>query len=87
MELKIISSSKNEVEFEVENLTLAELLKVYLNKDDSVEMAAWKRIHISEKPILKIKTNGKTPKKALNDAISKAVKDLDKVEEEFKKMK
>ncbi|GIU68314.1 MAG: hypothetical protein KatS3mg001_164 [Candidatus Pacearchaeota archaeon] len=87
MKIKVLSSSKNEAEFEIENLTLAELLKVYLNKDESVEMAAWKRIHPFEKPVFKLVTKGKSPKKAIDDAISKAIKDLGKVEEEFKKMK
>jgi DNA-directed RNA polymerase subunit L len=86
MKIKILNSSKNEAEFEIENLTLAELLRVYLNKDDSVEMAAWKRVHLFDKPIFKLITKGKTPKKAINDAVSKVIKDLDKIEDDFKKM-
>lgn len=87
MELKVISSTKDEIEVQVENLTLAELLRVYLNKDSSVTFAAWKREHPSEKPILKVKTKGKTVKKAINDAVSAAEKDLDKFEKDFKAMK
>ena len=87
MEFKVLKSSKDEMEVQVENLTLAELLRVYLNKDSSVTFAAWKRDHPSEKPILSVKTKGKTPKKAIGDAVSSAVKDLDKVEADFKKMK
>ena len=37
--------------------------------------------------IMKIKTEGKTAKKALSEAISKIQKDLDKYKEEFKKAK
>lgn len=85
--MRVLKNSKEELEIELENLTLAELLRVYLNKDSSVSVAAWKREHPTEKPILKIATKGKTAKKALNDAISAAVKDLDKVEDDFKKMK
>ncbi len=87
MELKVINSSKDEIEVQVENLTLAELLRVYLNKDSSVTFAAWKREHPSEKPILKVKTKGKTVKKAINDAVGAAEKDLDKFEKDFKAMK
>ncbi len=87
MEIDILKSSKNELEFQIESLTLAELLRVYLNKDSSVNFAAWKREHPTEKPILLIKTKGKTAKKALNDAVSAVIKDLDKLESDFKKLK
>jgi len=87
MEIKILNGSKDEIEVQVDNLTLTELLRVYLNKDSSVTFAAWKREHPSEKPILKFSTKGKTAKKALNDAVSAAVKDLDKFEKDFKAMK
>jgi DNA-directed RNA polymerase subunit L len=87
MELKVLKDLKDEVEIEIDNLTIAELLRVYLNKDSSVGFAAWKRGHPSESPILLVKTKGKTAKKALNDAIALAVKDLDKIEADFKKMK
>ncbi|MEM4326066.1 MAG: RpoL/Rpb11 RNA polymerase subunit family protein [Candidatus Pacearchaeota archaeon] len=86
MEICILKSSKDELEFSLENLTLAELLRVYLNKDPSVVFAAWKREHPSEKPILNLKTKGKTPKKAINDAVSLIIKELDKIESDFKKM-
>ena len=87
MELKVLTNSKEELEVQLENLTLVGILRVYLNKDSSVVLAAWRRDHPTEKPILKIKTKGKTAKKALNDAISAISKDLDKAEDDFKKMK
>ena len=86
MEIKVISSSKDELEMQVENVTIAELLRVYLNKDSSVNFAAWKREHPSEKPIVKINTKGKTVKKAVNDAVSSIIKDLEKIESDFKKL-
>ena len=87
MEVKILKNTKEEIEFQVDSLTLVELLRVYLNKDSGVTFAAWKREHITEKPILLVKTKGKTAKKALNDAVSAATKDLDKIESDFKKLK
>jgi DNA-directed RNA polymerase subunit L len=87
MEIKVLKSSKDEVEMQVENLTLAEILRVYLNKDSAVTFAAWKREHPSEKPIMKITVKGKTIKKAVNDAVNSAVKDLEKIEKDFKGMK
>ena len=87
MELKFLKSEKDEIEVEIDNLTLAEILRFYLNKDDEIVMAAWKRDHPTEKPILKVKTKGKSAKKAVSDAIASITKDLDKTLEEFKKMK
>ena len=85
--MNILKDSKEEFEAEMESLTLTELLRVYLNKDSSVTFAAWKREHPTKKPILAIKTKGKTPKKAINDAIDSITKDLDKIESDFKKLK
>ena len=87
MEVKVLKGSKDEIEVQLGNLTMAELLRVYLNKDSAVSFAAWKRDHPSENPILKVKTNGKTAKKAVADAVNAAVKDLDKVEADFRKLK
>lgn len=87
MEMNILNNSKEEMEIEFESVTLAELLKVYLNKDSAVTFAAWKRKHPTERPILKIKTKGKTAKKAIDDAIKMSTKDLDKVLSDFNKLK
>ena len=86
MEINILKSSKDEIEVELENLTIAEILRVYLNKDDNVSFAAWRRDHPTEKPVLLVKTKAKTAKKAINDAVSSITKDLDKLESDFKKL-
>ena len=86
MDVNVLKSSKDEMEVELENLAIAELLRVYLNKDSSVTFAVWRRDHPSEKPVLVVKTKGKTVKKALSDAITLITKNLDKVESDFKKM-
>ena len=87
MDLEILNSSKEEIEAKLPNLTLVEILRVYLNKDSSVTFAAWRREHPSERPILKVKTKGKTAKKAIADAVDAITKDLDKIEADFKKLK
>jgi DNA-directed RNA polymerase subunit L len=87
MELKIIKNEKEELEVEVDSLTIAEILRTYLNKDSAVTFAAWKREHITKHPILLVKTKGKVAKKAIDDAVSAITKDLDKVESDFKKLK
>lgn len=87
MNIDILNESKEEIEFKIESATLAELLRVYLNEDSSVSFAAWKKKVSNDFPILKIKTKGKTPKKAISDAISAIEKDLEKAVEEFSKLK
>jgi len=87
MEINIIKSSKDEIEAEIGSLTIAEILRVYLNKDSEVTFAAWKREHPTKNPILKVQTKGKTAKKAVNDAVSAITKDLDSFEKDFFKMK
>ena len=78
------SKTIDELEAEIESLTLVEILRVYLNKDSNVTFAAWKRDHPTKKPKLLVKTKGKTAKKAVNEAISNITKDLDKLESDFK---
>ena len=87
MDIKILKSSKDEIEFQIDSLTLVEILRVYLNKDSAVTFAAWKREHITESPIIIVKTKGKSAKKALNDAVSTITKDLNSIEADFKKLK
>ena len=85
MEIKILKDEKNELEVQIDNQTVAELLRVYLNEDDSVKLGVWKKEHYSKPVILRVETDGKTAKKALQDAISKAQKDLEKYANEFRK--
>jgi DNA-directed RNA polymerase subunit L len=87
MEMNILRNEKEEMELEVESLTIVEILRVYLNKDSAVTFAAWKRDHPTKKPILLVKTKGKSAKKAIDEAISAISKDLENVENDFKKLK
>ncbi len=82
-----MKDEKNDAEIEMDNLTIAEILRVYLNKDSSVSFVAWRREHPSKNPILKVKTKGKTVKKALSDAASQIEKEADKLVNDFKKGK
>ena len=87
MEVKVIKDEKDNLVVELNNQTIAELVRVYLNKDSSVELAAWKREHPEKPVVLEIKTKGKTAKKALDDAVSAIEKEANKYLEEFKKSK
>ncbi len=85
MEVKIIKDEKDQLIIEMSNQTVAEILRVYLNEDPAVELAAWKRTH-PEKPIqFEIRTKGKSAKKALDDAASAIEKETSKVLDEFRK--
>lgn len=85
MEIKVLKDEKNELEVQIDNQTVAELVRVYLNEDDAVKLGVWKKEHYSKPVILRVETEGKTAKKALQDAISKAQKDLEKYANEFRK--
>lgn len=85
MEVKIIKNEKDNLLLEMDNQTVAEILRVYLNEDENVSMAAWKRVHPDKPVIFEIKTKGKSAKKALEDAAAKVEKDSEKYADEFKK--
>ncbi len=87
MEIKFLRREKNEAEIEISNLTIAEILRAYLIKDEKVSFAAWRREHPTKNPILKIKTKGKTVSKALQDAIDQIEKEADLLVKNFKKSK
>lgn len=87
MEINVLKSSKDEIELELDSVTIAEILRVYLNKDSAVTFAAWKREHPTKKPSLIIKTKGKAAKKAIEEAVSEIEKDLEKLGADFKKLK
>lgn len=87
MELKFLTHEKHEVEVEVPNLTLAEILRVYLNKNSNVVFAAWKREHYTKSPVLKVKTKDKDVKVVIKEAVSAITEDLDKVSSDFKALK
>jgi DNA-directed RNA polymerase subunit L len=85
MDLKILKEDKEEIEVEIDNVTLAEVLRVYLNENSNVSFAAWKREHPTKNPVLKVKA--KNPKKAIKEAVSTVSKELDKVEKDFSNLK
>jgi DNA-directed RNA polymerase subunit L len=87
MEVKIIKDEKENLVFETDNQTIAELVRVYLNKDSSVEMAAWKRESPDKPVVMEIITKGKAAKSALEGAIKAIEKDASKYVDEFKKAK
>lgn len=76
MEVGIVSQSANECELHIDNLTVAEIVRVYLN-EQGIKFAAWRREHPTKPIIFRIESSGKTVKKAVNEAVSAISKDLD----------
>ena len=84
MNIEILKQEKNSVELTIDNLTVAEILRVYLNKE-GIEFAAWRREHPSKPLIFKIESSGKTVKKAVSEAIEAIEKDCNKIVGALKK--
>lgn len=84
MKINYITEKKDDITFETDNPTVCELLRVYLNKEEDVKLAAWKREHPTKNPIMTLTTNGKDAKKLLRETAKTIEKDLDKLEKEFK---
>lgn len=87
MEINILKKEKNELTFELDSVTLAEILRVYLAEDSAVDFVAWRREHLTKAPIFKMKTSGKDVKKVLDSAVNSVLKDVDRLLEDFKKIK
>lgn len=84
MEIKILKDEKNELDIELSSLTIAEVLRVYLNQEGA-KLAVWKREHPTKNPVLHIE--GDNPKKLLKKAIATLEKEIDSIVDEFKKSK
>ena len=84
MEIKILKDEKTELDVEISSLTVAEVLRVYLNKEGA-KLAVWKRDHPTKNPVLHIEADN--PKKLLKAAIAKLEKEIDATVDEFKRLK
>ena len=82
MNVEIISQESDKIELRVDNLTVAEILRVYLN-EQGAEFAAWKREHPFKPLVFKIQTGNVN--KAVSDAVDAIKKDLDKIVKAIKK--
>jgi DNA-directed RNA polymerase subunit L len=84
MNVEIIKSEKNELDLKIDNPTVAEVVRVYLN-EQGVDFAAWRREHPSNPVSMTIKSSGKTVAKAISDAVEAIKKDCDKIVSVVKK--
>lgn len=84
MEVKIIAEDKNSIDIQIDNLTIAEVLRAYLNKEGA-KIAVWRRDHPSKPAVLHVESDN--PKKLVKSTISKLEKELDSIISEVKKLK
>ena len=86
MNIELVREEKDDFELKVDNPTIAELVRVYLN-DNGIKFAAWRREHPSKPVIMRIQTSSGTVKKAISEAIATIQKDLDELKVVVKKSK
>jgi DNA-directed RNA polymerase subunit L len=84
MEVKILNDEKTSMDVELDSVTVAEVLRVYLNKEGA-KLAVWKQEHPTKNPILHIEAE--SPKKLLKGTITKLQKEIDETVADFKKLK
>ncbi len=82
MKIEILKHEKSEVELKIDNITIAEILRVYLN-NQGVDYAVWRKDHPSKPLTMLIK--GTNVKKEVTDAIAEIKKDLSKINSLVKK--
>ena len=84
MNIEILKNEKNNLELKMDNPTIAELLRNYLN-NQNIDFAAWKKEHPTKPILFKVQSSEKTAKKAISEAVSAIEKDLEKISALIKK--
>ena len=84
MNVEIITLENDLCEFKTDSITVAEVLRAYLN-EHGIKFAAWRREHPTKPIIFRIESSGKTVKKAVSEAISAIKKDLEAINKVVKK--
>ena len=90
MKINVVTNEKNNLEFivEGERHTLANILKEKIAADTAVEFCAYRLDHpLDKKARFIVKTSGKAPKKAVEEAIKSIKEDLATFKKEVEKLK
>ena len=85
MIVKVLKNEKNHLEIELDNLTIAELVRNELWEDSAVTVSAWKRDHPIKNPVLVVKTDGKSAQKVLTEGLERIAKKSKSIIDEAKK--
>ncbi len=78
MEVEIVKNEKNDLEVKLDSITVAEVLRVYL-QEQGVKFAAWRKEHPFKPILFKVETSGETVNKAIGNAADAIKKDCDKI--------
>ncbi len=84
MNVEILSLEDDICEVKFDSLTVAEVLRTYLN-DEGIKFAAWRREHPTKPIIFRVESSGKSVKKLISEAIVAIKKDLDTIRKLVKK--
>ena len=84
MEIKIRKHTKNELELGIDNQTVAEILRQYLNANN-IEFAAWRREHPTQPIIMRIHSSGKSVSNEIAEAVNAIKKDTHTITDLLKK--
>lgn len=88
MEINVLGKSKNKITFELvgEDHTFCNILRKELWNDSSIKSAGYSmETGLQNVPKFTIETEGKSPQKALTDAVSRLLKKSDEFSTKFKK--
>lgn len=83
MNVDVIHQDKANAEIRLDNITIAEILRVYL-AEQGADFVAWRREHPSKPVVMKL-TSEKGVSKMMGLAVSALKKDLDSLRAIFKK--
>ena len=83
MNIEILQNEKNLCELKIDNITIAEILRVYLN-EHGIKFAAWRKEHPSKPVIFRIESDKGTVKKAVSEAVSAINKELNELAKDLK---
>ncbi len=84
MEVSFVTKDAHLCELRMDNLTVAELMRVYLN-DAGVSFVAWRREHPTKPIVFRVESKDKPVKKIIAEAISSVTKDLDSLTKSISK--
>jgi len=87
MQITMRKRENKELEMEIDNITIAEILRVRLSENPNVSFVAWRREHPTKNPIMLIKTKDKEVSKIVREEIAKLDKELAELETKFSKTK
>jgi len=83
MNIEVVYQDKDHAELFLDNITVAEILRVYLS-EQGVDFVAWRREHPSKPVVLKINSE-KGVAKSVDAAVSTLKKNLDSLRVALKK--